>query len=415
MQNSLDLLDLPGWTVQDVSDTDEHLFIDAAVSEAFSSCPLCGSTWPPYHFGYRIRLIADLPIRMKPVQIRARRRRYRCRECSGTYVDQLSGVHEQHDATERLVEYIQVHALSLTSTFASLARDIGVSDWLIRDIVMAHIERLEQVYVLQVPRYLGIDEIYVEDSIYCVLTDIERRCVIDLLPKRDCDSVKRWLMRLKGRDQIEACTMDLWNPYRIAIRALVPNARIIADKYHVVRQANEVVETVRKSLRSTLSPSQAKQLKQDRKILLKREKDLTEQQRFILESWTGFLPILRELFSVKEEFFRIYDAGSEQDAYERYLTWQQHIPPALAEAFQSLQQTVEAWKAEIFNFFETETPLTNAYTERANLSIREATRITYGLSFRVLRAKLLFSPANTAKLKATPQRSQSQAAPLLQE
>jgi hypothetical protein len=71
---------------------------------------------------------------------------------------------------------------------------------------------------------------------------------------------------------------------------------------------------------------------------------------------------------------------------------------------------VETWKSEIFNFFETETPLTNAYTERANLSIREATRITYGLSFRVLRAKWLFSPANTAKLKATPPLSQPQTA-----
>src|SRR5215472_8381020 len=333
---------------------------------------------------------ADLPIRMRPVQIRARRHRYRCRDCAGTYLDQLPGIHGQHNATERLVEYIQVHALSLTSTFASLARDIGVSDWLIRDIVMAQIERLEREYVLQTPRYLGIDELYVEDHIYCVLTDIERRCVIDLLPKRDMDSVKRWLMQLKKGDQIEAVTMDLWNPYRSAIQALVPKARIIADKYHVLRQANEVVETVRKSLRGTLSPAQAKKLKQDRKILLKRAKDLTEQQRFILESWTGFIPLLHELYQCKEEFFRIYDAGSEQDAYERYLIWQQHIPPALAEAFHTLQQTVEAWKSEVFNFFETEMPLTNAYTERANLSIREATRITYGLSFRVLRAKLLF-------------------------
>ncbi len=168
MQNTLDLLGLPGWIVQAIQDTDEYLFIEASVSEVPLSCPLCGSARPSYHFGYRIRLIADLPIRMKPVQIRACRRRYRCRDCAGTYVDQLPGVNAQHDATERLMEYIQVHALSLTSTFASLARDIGVSDWFIRDIVMAQIERLEHAYVLQTPRYLGIDESYVEDSIYCV-------------------------------------------------------------------------------------------------------------------------------------------------------------------------------------------------------------------------------------------------------
>jgi hypothetical protein len=47
----------------------------------------------------------------------------------------------------------------------------------------------------------------------------------------------------------------------------------------------------------------------------------------------------------------------------------------------------------------------------ANVSMRETTRISYGLSFRVLRAKLLFSPANATKLKATPPRSDPQAVP----
>ncbi|WP_052568946.1 transposase [Ktedonobacter racemifer] len=134
-------------------------------------------------------------------------------------------------------------------------------------IFHAEAARLEQEYVIPTPRWLGIDEIYVEDHIYCVLTDIEHRYIVDLLPKRDMESVKKWLSRLPGADRVECVTMDLWNPYRLAIQAILPKASIIADKYHVVRQINEVVETVRKSLRETLSPSQAKQLKQDRKIL----------------------------------------------------------------------------------------------------------------------------------------------------
>ncbi len=128
----------------------------------------------------------------------------------------------------------------------------------------------------------------------------------------------------------------------------------------------------------------------------------------ILESWTGFVPVLSELYHLKEEFFRIYDAGCEQDAYERYMVWQQHIPPSLTSAFLSLQLTVEEWGEEIFGFFRPDIPLTNAFTERANLAIREATRITFGISYQTLRAKLLFSPANTARLKAIPQRLQPQ-------
>ncbi len=120
------------------------------------------------------------------------------------------------------------------------------------------------------------------------------------------------------------------------------------------------------------------------------------------------MPILADLHRLKEEFFRIYEACCEQDAYERYLAWEQHIPPSLAEAFLSLQLTVEEWGDEIFGFFRVDDALTNAFTERANLSIREATRITFGVSYQTLRAKLLFSPANMARLRAVSPRVQPQ-------
>jgi transposase len=94
---------------------------------------------------------------MQPVQIRACRRRYQCKDCSKTFLDALPGVHCEHDATERMVEYIQSHAMTLTGTFTSLACAMGVSEYFIRDVFAAHIERLEREYVIQTPRYMGID------------------------------------------------------------------------------------------------------------------------------------------------------------------------------------------------------------------------------------------------------------------
>jgi transposase len=181
-----DILSLSGWLVQDVQHIDDHLLIEASVSEVPFACPVCGSVTPPYHFGYRPCRLFDLPIRMHPVQISARRRRYRCRDCTGTFLDVLPGIHPDHDATERLVEYIQVQSLTETATFTSLAKAIGVSEWFVRGIFKAYAEQLERDYVIQTPRYLGIDEIYVEDAVFCVLTDLERRCIVDLLVvKRD--------------------------------------------------------------------------------------------------------------------------------------------------------------------------------------------------------------------------------------
>ena len=407
-----DILCLPGWKAGEVQEAEDRTIIKASLTEVPLACPLCGSVQPPYRFGKRPIQIADLPIRMKPVTILARRRRYQCRDCGKTFMDQLPGVHQEHEATERLVSYVQVQALHLTQTFTGLSTSLGISEWLVRDIVASHIETLECNYAIQTPRYLGIDEIYVEDAIYCVLTDLERHAVVDLLPKRDMPTVKEWLRQYMEPTILQAVCMDHWNPYRQSVREVLPAAKVVVDHFHVVRQVNEIVETVRKSIRQGLSEAQRRQLKQDHRILQKREKDLTPQPRLIVESWTGFVPVLSDLLRVKEAFYAIYDASEKQEAYERYMAWEASIPPVLYEAFLPLLLTIEEWGQEIFAFWELPVTLTNAFTERTNLSIREATRITFGLGYRTLRAKLLFCPSNTARLQAQSPQFQPQPSPL---
>lgn len=407
-----DILDLPGWAARSTEQKGDYLIIEASVVEMPLACLLCGSVRPPYRFGYRPILLADLPIRMRPVTIVARRRHYRCRDCSGTFLDQLPGIHPYHEATERLVSYIEVQVLHLTQMFTDLASALGVSEWLVRAIAASHIEVLERDYVIQTPRYLGIDEIYVEDAIYCVLTDLERHAVVDLLPKRDMPTVKNWLRQCIEPAILQAVCMDHWNPYRQSVREVLPQAKVVVDHFHVVRQVNEIVETVRKSIREGLTPEQRRQLKQDHRILQKREKDLTPQQRLIMESWTGFVPVLLDLLRVKEAFYAIYDAREKHEAYERYMAWEASIPPALYEAFLPLLLTIEEWGQEVFAFWDLPVALTNAFTERTNLAIREATRITFGLGYRTLRAKLLFCPSNTARLQAKSPQFQPQPSPL---
>lgn len=51
--------------------------------------------------------------------------------------------------------------------------------------------------------------------------------------------------------------MDMWVPYRDAVQTVLPDARIVIDKFHVVRLSNEAVEKVRRSLRRQLTPNSA--------------------------------------------------------------------------------------------------------------------------------------------------------------
>lgn len=133
---------------------------------------------------------------------------------------------------------------------------------------------------------------YLNKRYRCILTNIEERTLLDLLATRRQDVVTNYLMKLKDRQKIEIVSMDMWTPYRTAVKTVLPQARIVVDKFHVVRMANDALEKVRKGLRKELKPSQSRTLKGDRKILLKRAHEVSDRERLIMETWTGAFPRL---------------------------------------------------------------------------------------------------------------------------
>lgn len=40
--------------------------------------------------------------------------------------------------------------------------------------------------------------------------------------------VTNYLMKLKDRQKVEIVSMDMWNPYRAAVKAVLPQARIVS-------------------------------------------------------------------------------------------------------------------------------------------------------------------------------------------
>src|SRR3546814_14108993 len=72
----------------------------------------------------------------------------------------------------------------------------------------------------------------------CILTNIEERTLLDLLATRRQDVVTNYLMKLKDRQKVEIVSMDMWNPYRAAVKAVLPQARIVVDKFNEIGRAS---------------------------------------------------------------------------------------------------------------------------------------------------------------------------------
>lgn len=114
---------------------------------------------------------------------------------------------------------------------------------------------LEAQFRFETPKWMGIDEIHLIRP-RCVISNIGNNTIVNMLPNRDKKTVVNYLYQLEGKREVQYVAMDMWTPYRDAVRTVLPDARIVIDKFHVVRMANDALEKVRKGLREQLTPKQ---------------------------------------------------------------------------------------------------------------------------------------------------------------
>lgn len=390
------ILNLPRLTVTQVDETEHDYHIKAKASFDPPFCPECKHTGL-VGFGRNEQLVKDLPMHGKRVGIYFDTRRFRCKSCGKTFLEKHPDFHPERGMTSRLVAWIG--AQSIKRTFASLAEDTGMVEGTIRNIFRDHLNKLEATVRFETPKWMGIDEIHLIKP-RGVITNIENNTVVELLANRNQDTIAKYLTGLKGKDKVQYVAMDMWKPYKTAVNAVLPQATVVIDKFHIVKMANEALEKVRKSMRADLTLKQKRGLMHDRFVLLKRERDLTDKERFNLDGWVQNYPLLGEAYRLKETFYGVYDAKSQPDALHAYDHWQKSIPPELNDHYHDLTRAFQNWMPDILAYFTH--PVTNAYTESLNSLIRVMDRMGRGYSFEALRAKILFTEGAHFKKKQRP-------------
>lgn len=379
------ILNLPDYKVVRVEETSHDYHITAEISNPPAVCSHCGSDRLNGH-GRNEQVIRDMPTHGKRVAIYVDTRRWRCQACGKTFMEALPAVNAKREMTDRLTKWIGQQ--SLKRTFASIADETGLDEKTIRNIFRDYINELEAEFRFETPKWMGIDEIHLIKP-RCVVSNIANNTIVDMLPNRNKDTVAKYLTNMPNKGMIQYVAMDMWTPYRDAVQAVVPDARIVIDKFHVVRMANDAVEKVRKSLRADLSAKERRGLMHDRFVLLKRQRDLTDKEAFNLDGWTKNYPALGEAYRLKEAFYEIYDAATPGEAMRRYEAWYRSITPENREPYSDLIRAWSNWQPYILNHFDHN--ITSGYVECLNSLIRVMNRLGRGYSFEALRAKILFT------------------------
>ena len=272
----------------------------------------------------------------------------------------------------------------------------------VRNVFHEHVAHVDETTVFATPKWLGIDELTLLRHPRCIMTNLEERTIIALLQNRSQATVSRHLSELHRRGRVEIVAMDMWVPYRDAVRWNLPSAKIIVDKFHVVRLANQGLEAMRRELRQTLTDRQRRTLMHDRFVLLRRREDLTDKDRMILEIWTQHMPLLAQAYGAKEQFYGIWSARNKEDAEAAYAAWRVALSPELQVAFQPLTTAMAHWHDEIFAYFSVPgARITNATTEVPSGLAKLAQRSGRGYSFEAIRAKLLYGIGTHRQISET--------------
>jgi transposase len=223
---------------------DGVVVVVATTKQRAAPCPLCGRRSRRVHSRYQ-RKVADLPLATRPVVFYLRAHKFFC----GTPTC------PRRIFTERLPDFVAPHGrrshglrhalqeigrANGGEAGARLARRLGMPTspdtllGLIRAVPLAN---------PGLPRVVGVDEWAWRKGLRygTTVVDLEQHRPLALLPERDADAVAAWLAT---QPQIEIIARDRSGLFAEAAARGAPQARQVADRFHLLRNLGEALETL---------------------------------------------------------------------------------------------------------------------------------------------------------------------------
>lgn len=383
--------DLPlfkGVTVKYFRENEENgnleAFIEMPVKE--HRCPHCGHT-TTYIKDYRLQTVKDLTVAGKPLIVTIRKRRYICKECNSTFTENNPYIKRYCHFPQRFYFESIKETLTLQS-FTSIARKVGVS-------VSSIIRWFDNINYpkAELPSCIAIDEFKGNangEKFQCNLSDPVKHKIIDILPNRDSEDLCKHFLEYTydERAKVKKVVMDLSTLFRSVAKQLFPVAKIIADKFHVIRVVINSLENVRKRIQKEFHDAKRKWFKRSRHLLLKPEYKLTDDDKIELNRMLNSSPELEKAWILKERFYEIFRKVTRTEAKKELRDWLLLANQLSIPEFKHCITTFTNWRTEIANIISEN--VSNGFIEGSNNKIKVLKRISFGVqNFKRFRNRIL--------------------------
>jgi len=210
------------------------------------------------------------------------------------------------------------------------------------------------------PEVLSIDEFKGNaggEKFQAILTDAKNHRVFDILPTRKQEDLFAYFSEFKNKKDVKYIITDMNLSFKTTLKTVFPQAIVVIDKYHYMRQVDFAVEAVRKEEQKRLSQYWRLYFKRSKSLLAKRSDKLTLDEYYQLQNMFNYSKPLWYAYQLKQSFEKFKRSETRQEAAKMLGEWAMFAQASQLQPFINVTQTFARWQTEILNSFDV--PYTN--------------------------------------------------------
>jgi len=304
--------------------------------------------------------------------------KYHCRDCGRYFRQRFAGILPYKRSTEALrYQVYTLHCQGVSQT--DLSRGYRFSPATIeRYFHDCYTAKNQELKTRDCPQVLGIDEhsFSKKQGYATTFCDLRKHKVFDVVQGKSAGDLHDYLTSLSGREKVRVVCMDMSATYHAIVRKYFPNAKIVTDRFHVIRLVlHHFIKTCQQ-----IDP-ESKYQRGILACLRKNPENLTELQQKKLENYLAKYPAIRAVYDFKQELHQLLmhkrqTQHSVRNIIPQFLNSISQLKESGFAPMQTLGQSLDDWKEEIARMWRF--TKNNGITEGFHRKMKLIQRRAYG-------------------------------------
>lgn len=388
------LLGLQAFKINGIETTGPELIFAVTPRRRTADCPRCHRRCSQVHGYFKHQRIKHIRIGSRLSLLSLTKRRFDCDHCGRVFTERIGGIKYRHRISQPAKEQVLSHLVDRSFRAATKQTGIGYhsSRRYLTEKVTPFIWDWSEELTNNEDISLGMDEIsFSGHDMIRVLTNVSGKKLKTILPDDTRLTLWRAVKWIPPNiySRIKEVAIDLSRENRLCVKKYFPQAKVVADRFHVLQYAKWQINEERMALAAQIGRG----YKLPKGLFEINREDLTNLEYLKLKAWFSSFPSLRVYWQAKETLRDMYRQRNKAKAAKILDGLIARMAESHDRDLKKWGRTLARWYEPILNFFDKRT--TNGFTEGVNTKLKLVKRISYGFRNRevfIRKAMLAFIP-----------------------